>query len=164
MSKRTGRIWAFGIFSFAILIIMLIRFFYGIQRDHWAERDDAVRIAASQAGLVTIESVAAFNGSEAYKTVIGTDAQGEKLVVWIGPDGPHAEKASSGISADQAKEALLARSPGVEVLRVVPGKLNDDFVWELFYRRHENGKDRYLYDYVKFADGAHIDTYRLSLN
>jgi uncharacterized protein YpmB len=157
------RIVWFGLFALVTVVILLTRFYYGVQFEHWQERKQAKSAAAVQAGIVRVDSVQTFNGADAYTVVTGDNAQGEKLVVWLGPNDTHVEKAAAGITAEQAKAALLQRSPGVEVERIVPGKLRGDYVWELFYRRHEDGGDRYLYDFVKFSDGTYIDTYRLSL-
>ncbi|WP_052487514.1 cell wall elongation regulator TseB-like domain-containing protein [Gordoniibacillus kamchatkensis] len=158
------RIAFFALFAAVTLVILLSRFYYGVQHDHWLELDQAKTAASKEAGLVQIDNVQSFNGDAAYTIVTGTDAQHEKLIVWLGPSGTHIEKASAGISPDEARNMLLKRAPDAEVLRVVPAKLHDDYVWELFYRRPEpSGAKRYYYDYVKFADGAHIDTYRLSL-
>jgi uncharacterized protein YpmB len=161
--RKKSRILAFGLFAAATLIFLLCRFYYGVQHAHWQERN-AARAAAAQAGLVRIDDVQWFNGEADYRIVTGSDAQGEKLIVWLGPDGTHIEKASAGIDAAKARADLLKRAPDAEVLRIVPGKLHGEYVWELFYRRPEaSGGERYYYDYVKFADGAYIDTYRLSL-
>jgi uncharacterized protein YpmB len=161
--RRRGRILGFGLFALAALIFMLWRFYYGVQHEHWQDRNQA-RAAAAQAGLVRIDDVQSFNGEADYMIVTGSNAQGEKLIVWLGPDGTHIEKASACIDAATARAELLQRSPDAEVLRIVPGKLHGDYVWELFYRRPEaSGGVRYYYDYVKFTDGAYIDTYRLSL-
>jgi uncharacterized protein YpmB len=159
----TRRIVWFGLFALVTIVILLTRFYYGVQNDHWQERKQAKAAAAAQAGIVRVDSVQTFNGADEYNVVTGTNAQGEKLIVWLGTQETHVEKASAGITAEQATAALLKRSPGVEVERVVPGKLRSDYVWELFYRRQEDGGERYLYDYVKFSDGTYIDTYRLSL-
>lgn len=158
------RIVGFGLFAVASLVVLMIRFYYGVQHEHLQEREQAKAAAAAQAGLVQIDSVQSFNGDAAYLVVTGSNAQQEKLIVWLGPDETHIEKASAGVNADQARAALVKRAPNAEVLRIVPAKLHNDYAWELFYRRPEpSGESRYYYDYVKFADGAHIDTYRLSL-
>ncbi len=45
----------------------------------------------------------------------------------------------------------------------MPGKLGNEYVWEVFYKKKENSGTRYFYDYYKFKDGHYMDTYRLSL-
>lgn len=160
MSKRY--IWFMAI-GLVVLGVLLGRFYYGIQRGHWQEEADAKRMAAEKAGLTGIDSVQTFNGEADYAIVTGTDSSGEKVTVWLSGNDAHVEKTSAGIGSEQAKSQLLQRSPGATVLRVVPGKLRNDYVWELFYKKADGEGERYYYDYVKFADGAWIDTWRLSL-
>jgi uncharacterized protein YpmB len=155
-------IW-FSALGLVMLILLLVRFYYGVQHEHWQEEADAARTATAKADLTKVDSVQTFNGESDYRVVTGTDASGEKVIVWITGDEAHVEKASAGIAPEQAKAELLKRSPGATLLRAVPGKLRDDYVWELFYKKAEPEGERYYYDYVKFADGSLIDTWRLSL-
>lgn len=160
MKKRI--IW-FSVLGLIVLALMLGRFYYGVQRDHWQEESDAKRLAAAKAVVTHIESVRKFNGEAAYDIVTGTNAAGEKVIAWLSGDEQHVEKASAGIAEGQAKAQLLQRSPGATLLRAVPGKLQNDYVWELFYKKADTDGERYYYDYVKFTDGSLIDTWRLSL-
>jgi uncharacterized protein YpmB len=163
MKSMRRRILWFSLFAAVTAAILFARFYYGVQHVQWQDRNDAKQIAAAEAGLVQIDRVDSYSGDGAYQVVTGSNSQGEKMLVWLSSDDKHVEKASAGITAEQATAALLARSPGVEVQRAVPGKFRGEYVWELFYKRREDGGDRYLYDYVKFTDGAYMDTYRLSL-
>ena len=59
---------------------------------------------------------------------------------------------------------MLKKGAEIEIERVMPGKLGNDYVWEVFYKKKENSGTRYFYDYYKFKDGLYMDTYRLSLH
>ncbi|HEY0827631.1 MAG TPA: hypothetical protein VGE40_06020, partial [Bacilli bacterium] len=67
-----------------------------------------------------------------------------------------------GISKQQVEVKVLRQEPKADLIRIVPGTLNNDYVWEAFYKKLEKDGTRYYYTYYKFTDGQHIDTYKLS--
>lgn len=145
------------------LIFFVFRWYQSIHAAEWQEEQEAVRTAKERFGLGKIERIATFNEDQPYTVVFGVYGEDRPMVVWVGPNDVHAEDAVSAATENQIRSKVLERMPGCEILRIVPGKQENAYVWEAFYKIMENGKERYYYDYYQFKDGAYIDTYTLSI-
>jgi uncharacterized protein YpmB len=152
------------LFVAATSVILLSRFYIGIQDKHWKEEAAAVKIAYEKSVLVKADQVRPFYGDKPYQVITGQDKLGQKVIVWVADDEVHAEMAADGVNSDRIKEAVLKKAPDASILRIMPGKKGGQLVWEAFYKRKEDAGERYYYDYYAFKDGAPIDTYKLSLH
>lgn len=149
----------------AVLVLLVLAglMYRAVQRDHYDRMEQARRTALEQTDLVRAERVWRFAGDGVVYVVAGTDAEERPFYVWVGPDGVTARPASEGISGEEAAGRTIARMDGAAVLRVVPGMLDGEPVWEVFYERKEDGGVRRYYDYYRFSDGALLDTLRLNV-
>ncbi len=148
---------------FVVLLIMLgHRFYQTIQRPLWSSVAEAKAAAVEKLNVRDITSVERFVGDLTYMVVFATSAAGDKVVIWLWNDGLHVEKASAGLTKEEIKQLALTEQPGKRILRIVPGKLREDYVWEVFYTMPEDGTERHYYDYYRFSDGEKLDTYRLA--
>lgn len=160
-----SRKWKIGLAvaaGLALLLWLAYRFFVSIHAEEWRKEADAVRLALEQTPLTKAERVQPFNFDVPYHIVEGIDEAGRAMLVWVGATGIHAEYADSGITAEEARQKTMERAGDADVLRVKPGKMGDTLVWEVFYRRPENGGNRYYYDYYEFKTGEPVDTWTLS--
>jgi uncharacterized protein YpmB len=151
-----------GIVLFSLLLFGLSQFFQTIQAGAWSEERQAVDTAYQKTIMTKATRVESFIGTQTYKIVFGEDALGQALIVWIGDKDIHTEYAADGL-ADKALHTQFAeKEPTAKLLRILPGKLNEKLVWELYYSKpNEKGKTEYYYDYIHFKDGALLDTYKL---
>jgi uncharacterized protein YpmB len=84
------------------------------------------------------------------------------LIVWIGNADIHTEYVADGLKDKDLRAQFAKNEPTAELLRILPGKLNEQLVWELYYKKpNDSGKQVYYYDYIQFKDGALLDTYNL---
>jgi uncharacterized protein YpmB len=150
---------------FVILTLCFVfnRFYMNVQNKHWDEKTKAVEIAYDQTILAKATKVDSFYGDEPFQIVYGEDKIGQKVVVWVSDHEVHTEMAGEGFTEDQVRETMFKKDPGFEIMRIMPGKKADDYVWEVFYKKKDDSGTRYFYDYYKFSSGTYIDTYRLSL-
>jgi uncharacterized protein YpmB len=149
----------------ALLLFFGIRFVNAVQEDEWKIQRNAVQTAYQKTILAKAVKVERFVGEKTYTVIQGEDKIGNKLIVWVGEDNLYTQMASDGASAEHIVSLVLARQPAADILRLMPGVLNGNLVWEAFYKvaPEDSGHGRYYYDYYNFKDGAYIDTYRLSI-
>jgi uncharacterized protein YpmB len=153
---------AISLLFVVILVVLGHRFYQTIQRPLWSTVAEAQAAAIDKLNVKDITSVERFIGDREYTIVFATSAAGDEVVVWIWDDGLHIEKASDGLTKQEIKQKAIAEQPGKRILRIVPGKLREEYVWEVFYTMPDNGSERHYYDYYRFSDGVKLDTYRLA--
>jgi uncharacterized protein YpmB len=152
-----------AVFGTALILTLIIFFYNTLQASTWSEQTQAVQIAYEKTILAKASKVETFAGEQPYDIIYGEDKLGQKLIVWVGPAGTHTEYEADGISRDEVNQKVLRNDPTVQIVRTMPGKLFDDYVWEVFYKKPEEGRERYYYDFYLFTDGSLLDTYQLSL-
>lgn len=147
----------------ALLVMAAAAGFYyrAIQKDHAAKIEEARRIALEETALVRVDDVTRFAGDAVWYVVSGADEEERPLFVWIGEDGVTVQAADEGMSREEAAARTLERQADAAILRIVPGKLDGEPVWEVFYERDGEGGLRRYYDYYRMRDGALLDTWRL---
>jgi uncharacterized protein YpmB len=152
-----------GSICLAVLFLGLFIFGERLTSGEWQEKKEAVLAAYSQTMMVKADRVDTFIGTETWRIVFGEDKLQKKMIVWIGEEsGIHTEYESDGISMDNVSAKVTATDPAARILRVTPGKLEEQLVWEVYYERdQENGPTEGFYGYYRFADGELLDTYRL---
>ncbi|MBP1961918.1 DUF5590 domain-containing protein [Paenibacillus aceris] len=163
MSAKRTRIIVFGVFIILTLGVVLSRFYLNVQNAHWDSKRTAVEIAFEKSIMTKADNVDFFYGDEPFRIVYGEDKLGQGVIVWVSDKDVHTEMASEGFTQDQIRDAVMKKYPGVEIDRIMPGKLGQEYVWEVFYKKIDDSGTRHFYDYYKFKDGSYIDTYRLSL-
>ncbi|RAU95543.1 DUF5590 domain-containing protein [Paenibacillus sp. YN15] len=146
-----------------VLLLGLVVYVERLTSGEWQEKKEAVLAAYSQTMLVKADRVDTFVGSETWRIVFGEDKLQKKMIVWIGEEsGIHAEYESAGVSMDSVTEKVASADPATRIIRVTPGKLAEELVWEVYYEREqEDGREAGFYDYYRFADGQLLDTYKL---
>ena len=154
-------IWGCAI-GLTVLIFLLVRFYRSVHEDVWMAEAEAVATVTSSKYVSEVSRVERFVGERLYMIVFGRDKAGNEAIVWVSGDEVHFEYAAEGVSAEEVRQKTLAKDPSNEILRVTPGKFENEYVWEVFYRRDEGDGVRYYYDYYRFRDGAPLDTWRLT--
>ncbi len=147
---------------FLLVLIGVIQFFQSIQAGAWSEESQAVETAYTKTIMTKANKVDTFVGTEAFKIVYGEDAIGQKLIVWISDQEIHTEYAADGLQDKLLRTQFASKEPKAKLLRILPGKFKDMYVWELYYKKpNDSGKQIYYYDYIQFKDGLLLDTYNL---
>ncbi len=154
----------FGLFVLATLLFVLSRFYFNIQNEHWRDNTLAVQAAYEKTIMTKANKVESFYGDVPMQIVYGEDKIGQQVIVWVTEEDVHSEMAAEAFTLEQIRQTMLRKAPDAELLRIMPGKLGGDYVWEVFYKRNEESGVRHYYDYYSFKDGTYLDTWRLSLN
>ncbi|MEW9698936.1 DUF5590 domain-containing protein [Paenibacillus sp. SI8] len=158
--KRTV---ALSVFILLTLGVVLSRFYLDVQNEHWDENSKAVEIAYEKSILTKASRVESFYGDDPFKIIYGEDKVGQSVLVWVYGNDVHTEMTDDAFTEAQVRELMLKKGLDYQVQRVLPGKLGNVYVWEVFYKKQDETGTRYFYDYYNFKDGTYMDTYRLSL-
>ncbi len=143
-------------------IKIIAQFFQSIQAGNWAEETQAVDTAYKQTIMAKATKVETFINDQTYKIVYGEDVVGQKLIVWISGEEIHTEYVADGLDDKELRKQFAQKQPTAKLMRVLPGKFKDRFVWELYYKKPgKSGRTTYYYDYINFKDGLLLDTYNL---
>jgi len=164
--RRAGSAKAIAAAAAAAVLVVLAAaglYYRAIQGGHYEQIEQARRTALNETPLVRAERVWRFAGDDVYYVVAGPDGEGRPLLVWVGPESVTVHSAVYGISGEEAAERTKRRAGDAAILRTVPGMLDGEPVWEVFYERKEDGGVRRYYDYYRFSDGALLDTLRLNV-
>lgn len=153
-----------GVFIVATLGVVLSRFYLNVQNEHWEEKRVAVEKAYNGSMMTKASKVDFFYGDEPVQIVYGENKLGQHLIAWVSGENVHSEMTDEGFPEEQVRAAVVKKAPNSEIERVIPGKLGNDYVWEVFYKLKDDRGTRYFYDYYRFIDGTYLDTYRLSLH
>jgi uncharacterized protein YpmB len=134
-----------------------------VQAPQWTALAGAEAKAMERLQMKSVTSVERFVGDRPYSIIFGTNAADDEVIVWMWDEELHIERQDAGRTREQMKALALEENPAKELLRITPGKLGDDYVWEVFYslRSSEEGTRKY-YDYYRFSDGEKLETYRLA--
>jgi uncharacterized protein YpmB len=155
----------YSVLGVVVICAGLYLFYHAIQRDLWDDEGEAIAKALANSTLIEAERVDKFIGQKTYMIVYGKDESEQDVIVWIGEDEEiHSEIAASGINANQLKSFVMSRYDKPKILRMTPGKLDQVWVWEVFYELESSGSQRYYYDFYRFKDGEYLRTYRLNRN
>jgi uncharacterized protein YpmB len=159
-----GSKWFWGtVLAITLMVFIFIRLFQTIHSQEWRDQDIAVSIAYHKTAMVQATKAEPFVGEEPYTIVYGTEKLGQQLIVWVGTDIIHTEYVKDGLPLEQLQEQWQMADPDKQLLRVTPAQLNGEYGWEMYYKKVEDGREKYYYDYLRFRDGSLIDTFRLSL-
>jgi uncharacterized protein YpmB len=147
---------------FALLLFGLSQFFQTIQAGAWSEESQAVETAYKKTIMTKATKVETFVNAKIFKIVYGEDAIGQQLIVWISDLGVHTEYVADGLQDKDLRTQFAKKEPTAKLLRILPGKFKDMYVWELYYKKPgESGRQTYYYDYINFKNGTLLDTYNL---
>lgn len=151
----------FTVLLIVLILFLLHRWYVSIHSDYWEGRDIAVAQAVYAADLEEVSQAKMFNGERPWFIVNGKDEAGEDWIVWVSEEEIVVRQADEGISQQEAESFVMARSGPVSIIHTIPGVWRNELCWEIYYTKIEPDGEIYYYDYVRFADGEHIETLRL---
>lgn len=139
----------------------------------WKQGDNTVRMRTSEAykrvqqhmDVSHVQFVTRFVSDTAYDVLTATDVQGEMWTIWVWDEGIEAIPATKATDEKTIRSHVATLHPTGQLIRLVPGKIGAQYVWEAFVRIPPKG-DRtmtaYVYEYFGYVDGVHVTTYRLA--
>ena len=146
-----------------IVILLGYRLYVQVQTPYWNELLNARTKAINQFQLAEIQEVSKFVSDQTYYIIFGTDDQNQQVVAWIWDEGQHLIAMDEALTKAEIKEIAMKEDQQKNILRIIPGKIREDYVWEVFYQLPDSdGVKRHYYDFYRFTDGKKIDTYTLA--
>ncbi|WP_128894399.1 cell wall elongation regulator TseB-like domain-containing protein [Longirhabdus pacifica] len=161
--KRKGIVYSI-VLAIAIVFILLYMWYRSIMTDRWSLEEQAERLVLQETDVVEISEVTMFTGEQVIAAVFGNNDQAQETVVWVSKDAGiiHQALLKDSINEQQMREQVLQADSDKQIIRVVPGTLREQYVWEVYYSKEEEGNERYYYDFYLFSDGTWLETYRLT--
>jgi uncharacterized protein YpmB len=148
---------------FVALVLLLfvvfgfIWFVKGIGNDFTTRNEDRVAYALKHTALKKVKTVYSFASDKHYTIISGFDRNGEKMIVWLGRGYVVEKYTDEGISPTYAKQQLYTTHMGAEVLRITPGVIEAQPVWEVYYTFvDDSGNKRLGYKYYRYDDGKEV--------
>jgi uncharacterized protein YpmB len=144
-------------------VILGLRYYDTIQSSYWYHLKEAQNKALEQLNLKNITAIERYIGDKPYAIVFGTDPMRGKVAVWIWQNGHYMIAMNDAVSKDQIRATVMSEDSTRRIHRIVPGKLGEEYVWEVFLTKLDNeGINRQYYEFFRFTDGVKIETYRLA--
>jgi uncharacterized protein YpmB len=166
-SRKRRQMWLriiiIAVLMIGIMILIGSHLYKQIQSPYWDELSMAKAKAFKQFQLVEIQEASKFVSDQTYYIILGIDDQNQQVAAWIWQDGQHLIPLKQALTKAEIKEIALNEDQQKNILRIMPGKIKDEYVWEVFYQSPDpDGVQRHYYDFYRFTDGEKIDTYTLA--
>jgi uncharacterized protein YpmB len=157
---KIGKRWLFlALFVVIMLVSVTLWFVYSIDDELASRTADRLAYAKKHTSLKKVGTVYSFVSDKHYTVISGFNRDGEKMIVWLGRHYVLEKYAIEGISAVTAKERVYAERPKAQVLRITPGVVEGEPVWEVYYTfADQQGAKRLAYNYYRFKDGSKLRT------
>lgn len=153
--------WIVLITALLLLCFLLFNIWYrSIHATVWSEEREMTEAAVEAAQLTEIEQVDKHVWNATTWVVQGRDSEDNQLLVWMTEDEVEITSADDGISQEVLQERVAAESPEIKVIRMMPGLLDGQKAWEVYYRI-DGSPTRYFYRFYRFDNGQLITTYNL---
>ncbi|WP_342551667.1 DUF5590 domain-containing protein [Paenibacillus sp. FSL R7-0652] len=168
MKKKKKWIWI----SLLILVLILFglqRYYVYVTQDQRKEEALAVQAAQDQLGITSPDELRKYvwgekNGSDnIYWTMTAKNKDNQNVMVWVkfdnnnqpvqGAAGVHSELIQNGMSETQIRSRFSSEVPGGEIKRIMPGVVNNIYVWQVYYK---DGTHNY-YRFYRFSNGEQVD-------
>ncbi|NNU90470.1 copper amine oxidase [Anoxybacillus sp. CHMUD] len=149
--------------AFVCLLFTALFLYIDAYSDAVSSKNESEQRAMKQAekqGIIHIDDVYTYRGSDVYVIVIGKNDEGEQMIAWVTEKGKIVDvrKASEGITKQQAQSSIKTYHPK-EVVSVKLGMEKGIPLWEITYI---DERDRYSFYYVRFEDGAFLKRYHFA--
>lgn len=169
-----GRILAVAGVLLAAIAASVLIYYNTVQTPFWTTERTIKAQAVEAAALTSVTAITKHVWDKQTWVVEGQNEAGEDLFVFINPpeeEQADAEalvaegteqvvKASESARKADIKARFLQANPDAVVKRIMPGMLDGQLVWEVFYMLDEN-VNKYFYEFYTFREGTLLTTYRL---
>lgn len=136
---------------------------YQLIRSPIHEQFEKARTHSYELGIVDVQSVDYYFGTDPFYVVQGFNEEGEETILWIKEDFSfhHIERKADGISFEDALTIVTNEEVVKDVLSIKLGFERGLPIYEVVY---ESDDDRQGYYYVTFSDGTFMKKYLLRKN
>jgi uncharacterized protein YpmB len=145
--------WIIILTLFIVVILgILIKVYFSAVEPVNAAQKKAVTLAKEKVQMSDVEDFHIYNGLETVYVIEGKNKQDENVIVWIPEKSKQVfvEKASDGLSKEEAVQKLLQEKNPKKIISVRLGMEKDIPLWEIYYHSENNLINYY---YVHFETG-----------
>ncbi|RXZ80220.1 hypothetical protein EBB07_19900 [Paenibacillaceae bacterium] len=153
-----GRWVLLGATVILLIFLMLNLYYRSVQSSVWTEQKQVRAQALEVANLTKISQIDKHIWDETSWVVQGIDDQERELFVWVTAKSAQVVPASDGVSETTVHDNVAKQEPDARIIRILPGLLEDERVWEVFYSKDEPVR-KYYYAFYRFEDGSFIVSY-----
>lgn len=153
----------YGVSSIILICLIVVIVLYSqVEKNKTAGFSETKTQVLAETDLTDIHTIERFHGEDAYHIVYGQTSEGDKQVVFV----PFANEEKDILTMDQSemitKDAIekqwSEQCDHCQLIKTIPGIVDDDFVWELTYVDESN---RYVFEYFSLSDGEPYETFGL---
>jgi uncharacterized protein YpmB len=141
------------IIIFILIILVVSGIFINVYLRAFAPvktaEEKAVALAGKKVQFSQIDDFHIYNGNESVYVIEGKNKKGEKIIVWIPPKTKQVivEKATSGLTKDQAIQKLEETKRPKKIISVRLGMERMIPFWEIYYLSDNNLINYYYIDF-----------------
>lgn len=152
------------IFMLITLVTLLVfqgyRMYHNMQSTQDVAIKEAIQKTYQDTEITKVNETYYFTGPKSYFVIEGENAKKEAFFVFV-PDDKSEEieevKLNKGVTKKSIEQSVKKGS--VEIIRVIPGKLNGHIVWEVVFKASEQSK--WEYHFYDFYTGKWIKEIKL---
>ncbi|MFD2630661.1 cell wall elongation regulator TseB-like domain-containing protein [Oceanobacillus kapialis] len=158
-------IWSLLLVGIVVIAVgIYAAFLYqDLNKSRTAGYDTTKEQVLSATSVTEVEKVVTFNGAESYHVVFGHTEENEGRLIFYPLKGNEKTLTTiteqEMISEDQMLQQWRNSCNDCELIKIVPGIIEEEVLWEITYR---DAADRYVLDYYAIADGSQYEQYRLN--
>jgi uncharacterized protein YpmB len=145
-----------------VLVVFALGFSYHLASHVVGERhafEEQVRAwTKSRTGIVQIDEIAEYRGTQSYAVVLGKNAVGTPVVAWMTADTLVFDTLDRAVSKQSVLAAAKQGFPKARVLHAVPGLENGQRFWEVTLLDAEG---RYQYVHYDLYTGRVLKAYAI---
>ncbi|MCK6076412.1 DUF5590 domain-containing protein [Paenibacillus silvae] len=168
MKKKKKWIWI----SLLILVLVLFglqQYYVYVTQDQRQEEALAIQAAKDQLGITSPDELRKYVWGEKegddniYWTMTAKNKDNQDILVWVkfdannqpvqGTGGIHSELLQNGMSETQIRSRFESDVPGGEIKRIMPGVVNNIYVWQVYYKADTHN----YYRFYRFSNGEQVD-------
>ena len=163
--KLTWLIWFIVLCCVLIIGILIysVYLYYSILNHKETGLQKSEQIILEQTKLISVDKVERFHGDTSYHVITGRAKDGDTYFAFLPITNNHKKQKitlinhANIISQSQIKDHWLKSCQTCHFIRISPGLIDDQPVWEITYKDQSL---RYVFDYLSMYDGKSIEQFR----
>lgn len=163
--KLTWLKWLIVLCSILIIGIMIysVSLYYSILNNKETGFQKSEQIILEQTKLTSVNKVERFHGDTSYHVITGRAKDGDTYFAFLPIAKKHKKQKITLVNhanimpRSQVKDDWLKSCQTCHFIRISPGLIDDQPVWEMTYKDQSL---RYVFDYLSMYDGKSIEQFR----
>lgn len=159
-SRRHRNRWFIAVQAFVVLILSItasVLYVNNIYSDERKKEADILQHAQQVVPLTEVNGIEKGIWDEVVYVIHGVNQEGKAVWVWVLPDRVTSIPVADTVDKATVKAMIQQAHPDVRIVRLLPGYIDNQYVWQAFVqRKDEQGTRRYFYQFYSFYDGSPV--------